>query len=68
MIRAITYVKGTSVSIITTIDDLLKELNHYRAFWLSSVGSVYSSKVTPVEVKVEGLTEEDRRWLSARMR
>jgi len=68
MKEAIVWVNNRQVSIVTTREELIKEINHYQAFWLSSIGNEYSSKITKSKIIVNGLTEEDRKWLSARMR
>jgi len=68
MKRAITFIKNQQTSIVTTREDLLKEINHFSAFWLSSVGATYSSASGNVRIVVEEFTKEDRLFLSARMR
>ena len=65
--EAITFINRHQVSIVSTKEELLKEINHYQAFWLSSLGDEYSNNKNAV-IKVFGLTPEIRTWLSLRMR
>lgn len=65
---AIVFVKNCQTSIITTKEELIKEINHFQCWWLSSVGYEYSNDTKNVKIKVNGLTKEDRYWLAARMR
>ena len=74
-VESITFVDNESCSYTTTtVSELIKEINHYQAFWLSSVGheytnSVPSSKKSPkVVIKVKNLTPEIRSYISNRMR
>ena len=73
-IESITFVDGHSCSFTTTAGELLKEINHYQAFWLSSVGGEYTNNVPTsvknpkVVIKTKGLTQEIRKWISSRMR
>ena len=73
-IEAITFQNGHSCSFTTTAGELLKEINHYKAFWLSSVGGEYTNSIPTsvknpkVVIKTKGLTDEIRKWLSVRMR
>ena len=72
-IEAITFQDGHSCSFTTTAGELLGEINHYQAFWLSSVGGVYSTsqletKRPRAAIHTKGLTPEIRDWLSKRMR
>ena len=73
-ISAITYQNGVSCSYVTTVGELIEEINHYKAFWLSSVGHEYtnkppSSNLKPhVVIKVCGLTREIRNFISNRLR
>ena len=73
-VESIVFVNGESCSYTTTVNELIKEINHYQAFWLSSVGheyinSVPSSKKSPkVIIKVKNLTPEIRSYISNRMR
>ena len=71
-IESTTFVNRNSVSHTTTVGELLNEINHYQAFWLSSVGGEYTSVPTSVRnptvvIKTKGLTPEIRIWLSSRM-
>jgi len=63
---AITFQKGIQTSIVTSKEELIREINHYQAFWLTSVGSYVNEFGT--EIKVRGLTHEIRKWLSMRMK
>ena len=65
--EAITFVNRHQVSIVSSKEELLREINHYQAFWLSSLGDEYSNNKNAV-IKVSGLTPEIRTWLSLRMR
>ena len=65
--EAITFVNRHQVSIVSSKEELLREINHYQAFWLSSIGNEYSNNKNVI-IKVFGLTPEIRLWLSARMR
>ena len=65
--EAITFVNRHQVSIVTSKEELLREINHYQAFWLSSIGNEYSND-KDVIIKVNGLTPAIRRWLSVRMK
>ena len=73
-IESITFVNGHFCSFTTTAGELLKEINHYQAFWLSSVGGEYTNSVPTsvknpkVVIKTKGLTQEIRKWISSRMR
>ena len=73
-VESVTFVNGESCSYTTTVSELIEEINHYQAFWLSSVGheytnSVPSSKKSPkVIIKVKNLTPEIRAYISNRMR
>ena len=72
-IEAITFQNGHSCSFTTTVGELLDEINHYKAFWLSSVGGVYSTsqletKRPRASIQTKGLTPEIKEWLSKRMR
>ena len=72
-IESTTFVNGCSVSFTTTVGELLNEINHYQAFWLSSVGGVYSTsqletKRPRAAIHTKGLTPEIKEWLSKRMR
>ena len=73
-IEAITFQDGHSCSFTTTAGELLDEINHYKAFWLSSVGGEYTNSVPSslkkprIVIKTKGLTDEIRKWLSVRMR
>ena len=73
-IEAITFQDGHSCSFTTTVGELLDEINHYKAFWLSSVGGEYTNSVPTsvknpkVVIKTKGLTQEIRKWISSRMR
>ena len=73
-VESVTFVNGESCSYTTTVSELIEEINHYQAFWLSSVGheytnSVPSSKKSPkVIIKVKNLTPEIRSYISNRMR
>ena len=73
-IEAITFQDGHSCSFTTTVGELLDEINHYKAFWLSSVGGEYTNSVhgslkkPRIVIKTKGLTDEIRKWLSVRMR
>ena len=73
-IEATTFQNGYSCSFTTTAGELLDEINHYQAFWLSSVGGEYTNSVpTSVKnpkavIKTKGLTPEIRIWLSSRMK
>ena len=73
-IEAITFQDGHSCSFTTTAGELLGEINHYQAFWLSSVGGEYSNRAPEsilkprVVIRTKGLTPEIRDWLSKRMR
>jgi len=73
-IEFITFVNGVSCSYGSTVGEALKEINHYRAFWLSSVGAEYSTSQLDVKrpravIKItKGFTPEIRQWLSKRMR
>ena len=72
-IEAITFKYGYSCSFTTTAGELLDEINHYQAFFLSSVGGVYSTsqletKRPRAAIHTKGLTPEIRDWLSKRMR
>ena len=66
MESAIVFVNNQQVSILSTLEDLIKDINHYQAFWLSNTGSYTNNKNT--YIKVHGLTNQDRQWLSARMK
>lgn len=68
MKEAIVFQNGTLTSIITTKEELIKEINHYQCWWLSNVGFEYSNKANSVKIKVKNLTDDDRHWLSVRMR
>jgi hypothetical protein len=68
MKTAITFVRNIQTSIVTTKEELIKELNHYQAWWLSSVGSTYTNDTKGVKIVVAGMTEDDRNWLASRMR
>lgn len=73
-IESITFVDGHSVSFTSTAGELLNEINHFKAFWLSGVGGEYTNSVPTsvknpkVVIKTKGLTDEIRHWLSLRMR
>ena len=73
-VNAVVFQRGTSCSYITTVGELIDEINHYQAFWLSSVGHEYtnkppSSNLNPhVVIKVCGLTREIRNFISNRLR
>ena len=73
-VESVTFVNGESCSYTTNVSELIEEINHYQAFWLSSVGheytnSVPSSKKDPkVIIKVKNLTPEIRSYISNRMR
>ena len=64
--EAITWQNGLMTSIVKSKEELLGEINHYQAFWLTNRGEYTNNKV--VKIVVNGLTEEDRKWLSGRMR
>ena len=67
--HAITFQKGTQASIVSTKEDLIKEINYYKCFWLSSTGTEYTNHPEhTVKIKVTGLTPDLRQWLSSRMR
>ena len=73
-IESTTFVNYRSVSYTTNVGELLNEINHYQAFWLSSVGGEYTNSVPTsvrnpkVVIKTKGLTPEIRIWLSSRMK
>ena len=72
-IEATTFQNGYSCSFTTTAGELIDEINHYQAFFLSSVGGVYSTsqldtKRPRAAIHTKGLTPEIRDWLSKRMR
>lgn len=66
--NAITFVKNQQTSIVTTKEDLLKEINHYKTFWISGIGSEYSNQERTVKIKVHGLDNELRQYLANRMK
>lgn len=66
--NAITFVKNQQTSIVTTKEELIKEINHYKAFWLSSIGPEYTNQEKTVKIVVSGMDQELRKWLSNRMR
>ena len=67
MKHAITFVNNRQTSIVTSLEELIKEINHYQCFWLDSASSKYSSIGGVVRVVVEGLSNEDRKWLAERV-
>lgn len=73
-IEATVFQYGHSCSHVTTVGEVLKEINHYQAFWLSSVGAQYSTSQLDVKrpravIKItKGFSPEIREWLSKRMR
>lgn len=68
MKQAITFVNNRQTSIVTSLEELIKEINHYQCFWLDSLGKWYSNTNKTVSIMVKDLTYDDRKWLSMRMR
>jgi len=66
METAITFVNNKQVSIVSSLDELLKEINHYKAFWLFN--HHFYTNIKNVVIRVENLTDEDRLYLSSRMK
>lgn len=72
-VNAIVFQGGTSCSYITTVGELIDEINHYQAFWLSSIGHEYTNRPTfnkpqRITIKVNGLTQEIRKFIANRFR
>lgn len=67
MKTAITFVKNRQVSIVSSKEELLKEINHYKAFWLTNVGT-YTNKENTTVIKLFGFDYSDIKWLSNRMK
>ena len=72
-IESVTFVNGHSVSFTSTLGELLDEINHYQAFYLSNIGSYTTSTISVstnnrVNINPRNLTYEMRCWLSNRMK
>jgi hypothetical protein len=66
--QARTFVRRNQVAITNTKEELIKEINHYQAYWLSGVGAEYSNTGKTVRIVVSGLDNDLRSWLASRMR
>ncbi len=73
-IESITFVNDRSVSFTSNLGELLDEINHYQAFYLSNIGSYTTSTISAstknklVDIRPKNLTYEMRCWLSNRMK
>jgi len=67
MLTAVTFQGSLQASIVNTKEELIKEINHYKAFWLTAIGNTYTNN-KGVNIVITGLNEDTRKWLSNRMR
>ena len=68
-IDSIVFLSNKHVSTVSTLGELLDEINNYKAFYLTNVGTYVSlEKGASVEIKPKSITYEMRKWLSNRMK
>ena len=64
---AITFLNNQQTSIVSSVEELIKEINHFQAFY-PSIKDGYYTNHKDVCIKVYGLTDSDKKLLSDRMK
>lgn len=76
-ISATIFINGRGASIVTTKEEIIKEINHFRMFWMANVieknhdgtyTAHYSNEEKTARIAIHGFTYELRKWLSMRMK
>jgi hypothetical protein len=76
-ISATIFVNGRGTSIVTTKEEIIKEINHFRLFWMAGImeknhdgtyTAHYSNEEKTARIAIHGFTYELRKWLSMRMK
>lgn len=77
-ISATIFVNGRGTSIVTTKEEIIKEINHFRLFWMANImekshDGTYTAHYSNEEkrtalIAIHGFTYELRKWLSMRMK
>lgn len=68
MKTGITFENNRQVSIVSSVKEIIGEINHFQAYWLSADKKKYTNAKGSVIICTEGLSNYDQRIIAEKMR